>query len=346
MKHVDIESRRKSVLGAIIESYIDTAVPVGSRVISQRFRHAVSPATIRNVMADLEEMGLILQPHTSAGRVPTDKGYRFYVDSLLEPKHLTKEEESIIARLVSQAGSDIDSIMHSVSKAISVITNVAGIVLTPRLKRSTFKHLELFGLGDSKLLAVFVTTSGIVKNYILEIGQATSRSELMRITEFLNNELYGVSMAEIKSYLTRKLLEETDSFYTFLKKAIDILSAPDLFKMEDSLYCEGATCIMSHPEFHDVVKARIFLKAFEDKKELFNLLYEDMEQEGLKIHIGKENRFKDMQDCTVITSNYKLNDKVIGAIAAIGPTRMEYGKVMSVIKYLSETIGKVLGNLG
>jgi len=103
---------------------------------------------------------------------------------------------------------------------------------------------------------------------------------------------------------------------------------------------------MSHPEFHDVVKARIFLKAFEDKKELFNLLYEDMEQEGLKIHIGKENRFKDMQDCTVITSNYKLNDKVIGAIAAIGPTRMEYGKVMSVIKYLSETIGKVLGNLG
>jgi len=184
MKHVDIETRRKSILSAIVESYIDTATPVGSRAISQRFRHTISPATIRNVMADLEEIGLIMQPHTSAGRVPTDKGYRFYVDTLLEPKHLTKEEESIINKLLHQSGGDIDYIMQNASKAISVITNVAGMVLTPRFKRSVFKHIELFNISESKILAVIVTTSGFVKNSIMDFSEHITRQELIRISEY------------------------------------------------------------------------------------------------------------------------------------------------------------------
>ncbi|MDP2980921.1 MAG: heat-inducible transcriptional repressor HrcA [Candidatus Omnitrophota bacterium] len=346
MKHVDMESRRKSILGAVVESYVDTATPVGSRAISQRFRYTISPATIRNVMADLEEMGLIMHPHTSAGRVPTDKGYRFYVDSLLEPKHLTKEEESTINKLIHHSGNDVEYIMQNASKAISIITNVAGMVLTPRLKRSIFKHIELFNIDDSRILAVIITTSGFVKNSIMDFEEHITKQELIRITEFLNSELEGISLGEIKSYLTRKLLEERDSFYTFLKRAADILSVPGLFRADDHLHFEGAACIMSHPEFTDVRKARLFLRACEDKKDLLNLLNEDMEREGIKIHIGKENTDSEMQDCSIITCNYKINGATVGAMAAIGPTRMEYGKVMSVLKYISHELGKELENLG
>ena len=346
MKHVDIESRRKSILGAIVESYVGTATPVGSRAISQRFRYTISPATIRNVMADLEEMELIMHPHTSAGRVPTDKGYRFYVDSLLEPKHLTREEESIINKLIHHSGNDIEYVMQNTSKAISIITNVAGMILTPRLKRSIFKHIELFNIDDSRILAVIVTTSGFIKNSIMDFEERVTRQELTRITEFLNSELEGVSLGEIKSYLTRKLLERRDSFYTFLKRAFDILSVPGLFRADDHLHFEGAACIMSHPEFIDVRKAGLFLKACEDKKDLVNLLNEDMELEGIKIHIGKENIDSEMQDYSIITCNYKINGTTVGAMAAIGPTRMEYGKVMSVLKYISHELGKELESLG
>ena len=346
MKKVDTESRQKSILNAIVESYVDSATPVGSRAIAQRFRNAISPATIRNVMADLEEKGLIMQPHTSAGRVPTDKGYRFYVDSLLEPKHLTKEEESIINKLIHQSIGDIEHVMQNVSKAISLATNVAGIVLMPRLKRSIFKHIELFNMDNSRIMAVIVTTTGFVKNSIMDFEEHLTGQELTRITEFLNSELEGVSLGEIKSYLTRKLLEERDSFYTFLKRAADILSVPGLFKADDHLYFDGAACIMSHPEFTDIKKARLFLRACEDKKGLLNLLNQDMELEGVKIHIGKENLYNDIQDLSIVTCNYKVNDMIVGAIAAIGPTRMEYGRVISVLKYISSELGKELESLG
>ena len=346
MKKVDIESRQKSILNAIVESYVDSATPVGSRAIAQRFRNTISPATIRNVMADLEELGLIMQPHTSAGRVPTDRGYRFYVDSLLEPKHLTKEEESVINKLIHSLGSDIEYTMQNASKAISIVTNVAGVVLTPRLKRSIFKHIELFNIDDSRILAVIVTTSGFVKNSIMDFEEHLTRQELTRITEFLNSELEGVSLGDIKSYLTRKLLEERDSFYTFLKRATDILSVPGLFRADDHLYFDGAACIMLHPEFTDIKKARLFLRAWEDKKGLLNLLNQDMELEGVKIHIGKENLYNEIQDLSIVTCNYKVNDMIVGAIAAIGPTRMEYGKVISVLNYISNELGKELENLG
>jgi heat-inducible transcriptional repressor len=345
MDRVNIENRKNKILYAIVEAYIGSAMPVGSRAVSQKFGKSVSSATIRNVMADLEELGLIMHPHTSAGRVPTDKGYRVYVDYLIQPKHLTKDEESLILKLVSHE-NDIEGILHSVSKAISLITNVAGIVVTPRLKRSVFRHIEFIPIDSSRILTVLMTQSGFIKNAILDLGIDLNREELVRIAEFLNHELEDMSLGEIKPYLTRRLLEEKDSFYTFLKKTIDILSMPNLLKMEGHLYYEGMTCMMTHPEFSDIKKARIFLKLFEDQKQLLDLLYEDMDHEGLKIHIGKENVFKDVQDCTVITCNYFVKNQIVGAIAAIGPTRMEYGKTISAIRYLSEILGKVLEQIG
>lgn len=346
MRHVDIEQREKKILCAIMESFIETAVPVGSRAVSQRFRWAVSPATVRNVMADLEEKGLITHPHTSAGRVPTDRGYRMYVDYLIEPKHLTKEEESLIARLVAKNREDFESLMQAVSKAIYMITNVPGIVLTPRLKRSVFKHAEFIPIDSSRVLAVLITGSGMVKSIILEMEEDFTRPELFRIAEFLNQELEGMFLGDIKDYLTRRLLEQRDSFYEFLKKAMHILSIPGLLSAEDKFYFEGTTSVMSYPEFRDVAKARLFLRLFEEKKDILDLFNEDMEMEGIKVHIGKENSRKSVQEYTIITSNYKVNDRVTGVLGAIGPTRMEYGRVISAVSHLSDILGKALEGLG
>jgi heat-inducible transcriptional repressor len=346
MKHVDAEQRQKKILCAIVDLYVETALPVGSRAVSQRFRHTVSPATIRNVMADLEEKNLITHPHTSAGRIPTDKGYRMYVDYLLEPKHITREEEALIAKLVTKNYEDIESLMQAASKAICLITNVAGIVLTPRLKRSVFKHAEFIPVDSSRVLAVLITGSGVVKSIVLEMEEDFAKAELFRIAEFLNQELEGMFLGDIKDYLTRRLLEQHDSFYDFLKKAMYMLSIPGLLSMEDKFYFEGAASVMSCPEFRDVSKARLFLRLFEEKKDILDLFNEDMEAEGVKVHIGKENSRRAVQEYTIITSNYKVNDRVTGALGAIGPTRMEYGKVISAVSYLSGTLGKALEHLG
>ncbi|MDP6685460.1 MAG: heat-inducible transcriptional repressor HrcA [Candidatus Omnitrophota bacterium] len=346
MRHVDIEDRRKKILAAVVEAYIESSVPVGSRAIAQRFRWTMSPATIRNVMADLEESGLITHPHTSAGRMPTDKGYRFYVDSLMEPERMTKDEEAIVRKLINKRCEDFDCLMQGVSRAISMITNSAGIVLTPRFKRSVFKKIQFVPIDSSRVLAVLITASGLVRNSILELEEEISVDEFLKMAEFLNHDLEGMFLGDIKSYLTRRLLEERDSFYSFLKKAMFVISSPNFLKMQDRMYFEGATSLMSHPEFMDISKARLFLRLFEEKKDILDLFNEDMESEGIKVHIGKENSCKDIQAYTVVTCNYKIKDRTVGALGAIGFTRMEYGKVISTVNYLSEVLGNVLEELG
>ncbi|MBU4343362.1 MAG: heat-inducible transcriptional repressor HrcA [Candidatus Omnitrophica bacterium] len=345
MKHVDTKQRQKKILSAIVEFYIETALPVGSRFVSQRFRYSISPATIRNVMADLEEAGLITHPHISAGRVPTDKGYRLYVDDLLEPKHLTKEEQSAISKMINRGHKDLESLMQACSKAISVITNVAGVVITPRIKRSLFKHIELIRIDSSRILVVIVTASGIVKNTIVHTHEDLTKPELHRISEFLNEELKGMFFDEIKTHLNRRLLEERDSLYSFLKKTVLLLSSPNIFSMEERLYFDGTASLMSCPEFSDIAMARVFLKAFEDRQDILELFNQDMEEEGVKVHIGMENRCKEIQNCSVITCNYKINQRTIGALGAIGPTRMEYGKVMCAVSYLSDLLGEALEDI-
>ena len=176
----------------------------------------------------------------------------------------------------------------------------------------------------------------------MELDDDVSRSDLSRITEFLNQELEGMFLGDIKNYFTRRLLEQRDSFYNFLEKAMHILSSPNLLKMDDRMYFEGAVSLMACPEFRDIKRARLFMRLFEEKDAILDLFNEDMEYEGIKVHIGKENSCKDIQQCTVITCNYKIKNRTIGALGAIGPTRMEYGKVISAVRYLSEVLGKAL----
>jgi len=342
MRYVDIEQRRKKILCAIIETYINTGAPVASRSVAQMFRWSMSPATVRNVMADLEEMELITHPHTSAGRIPTEKGYRFYVDSLLEPRRLTKEEEVMINKLLNRTFEDFDALMQAYSKAISLITSVAGVVLTPRLRKTIFKRIEFIQIAPTRLLVVLITGSGMVRNYLMDLEEEFTKEELSRISNFLNSELKGMFLSDIKDYLTYKMLEYHDSFYAFLKRALFILSMPNLLNMQEKMYYDGTATLMSYPEFRDISKAKMFLKLLEEKRGILELFYEDMEEEGVKVHIGLEDICKDIQDCSVVTCNYKIKDRIAGSIGAIGPMRMEYGKIISALKYISELLGRAL----
>jgi heat-inducible transcriptional repressor len=240
----------------------------------------------------------------------------------------------------------MDALMQSASKAVSMITNVAGIVITPRFKRSVFKKVEFIPIDTQRILTVLVTGSGLVKNTMLEFEEEFTVSELERMAEFLNEELEGMFLGDIRQYLTRRVLEERDSFYSMLEKAIDILSSPGILKAEERLYFDGATSIMSCPEFRDISKARLFLRLLEEKSDILDILNQDMDIEGIKVHIGRENPQKSIQEYTIVTSNYKINDTVIGAVGAIGPTRVEYGKVISAVDYIAGLLGEALEHLG
>lgn len=346
MKIVDVEERKRKILASIVEEYINTGSPVGSRTVSQKFRWSLSPATIRNVMADLEGEALIHQPHTSAGRVPTDKGYRYYVDNLMGFRRLTKEEEEFIIKTFRGPNIDLETILEEASKLISVLTNIVGLVMTPRLRRSSLKYIGLKPVGGSKILATLITSSGLIKNSILEIDEDLTKSELERISEFLNSELEGILLGEIKTYLTRKLLEERTPFYTLLKKAMALIIDAPFMKSDDRIFFEGISYIMQQPEFSDISKMGLLLKAIEEETNFLELLGADMEEEGVHIHIGRENPFKEIQDCSIVTCNYRIGAQAIGAVGAFGPTRMEYDRTVSVVSYISDLLGKVLSELG
>lgn len=346
MREIDIQERKKKILSLIVEEYINTGAPVGSRTISQKFRQTLSPATIRNVMADLESEGLIHQPHTSAGRVPTDGGYRYYVDYLMESRNLTKEEEELILKSFRDPNTELELVLEKASKIISALTNIAGLVTTPRLRRSSFRYLGLKFVGTSKILATLITSSGLIKNSILEIGEEITISELERISEFLNSELIGISLGEIRTYLTKRLLEERSSFYDLLKKGIGLILEAPFMKAEGKIYFEGISYIIQKPEFKDISKFGLLLKAIEQERDFLEMLDAEMDEDGVHIHIGQENPFREIQNCSVVTCNYRIGRQVIGSVGAIGPTRMEYDRAVSVVSYISELLGKVLSELG
>ncbi len=346
MKDPDLTERKKKIFSAIVEEYINTGEPVGSRTIAQKFRWSLSPATIRNVMADLEEDAFILQPHTSAGRVPTDKGYRYYVDHLMELRRITKEEEEFIQKSFRDKNADQETILERASKIISLLTKVAGIVMAPRLRCSTLKFIGLKLVAPSKILVTLITGSGLIKNSIIEIDGEINEAELNRISEFLNSELEGMTLSELRAFLTRRLLEERTSFYILLKKAMGLILNAPFMKSDDRIFFEGISYIIQQPEFSNISKMGSLLKAIEEETNFLELLDADIEGEGVHIHIGKENPFKEIQECSIITCNYSIGRQAIGTVGAIGPTRMEYDRAVSVVSYISDFLGKVLSELG
>jgi heat-inducible transcriptional repressor len=291
-----MDARHRDVLIALIREYIDTAEPVGSRVLARRHFPALSPATLRNVMADLEEAGYLAQPHASAGRVPTDKAYRLYVDSFPKPSTNPRVADA------RARGSGIDSYMERTSTHLSAVTKMTGLLLAPPLKRTTIARVELVPLEEHRALAVLVTDSGWVTARPLTLEPPLPADEVRKLGRELTRRFGGRTVTQIVAMLRGR-----------------------------TLYVSGAINMLDHPEFWDIETTRGLLRTFEQKERLADLMATLAEDEGMRVTIGEENPFAEMRECTLITSTYLYRDQVLGILGVVGPRRLPYPEVISVV---------------
>jgi len=340
---LDRVKRQNEVFQLIINQYVDTASPVGSRVISKKL--GLSSATIRNVMQDLEEIGLIMQPHASAGRIPTEKGYRYYIDSLLRLKRLTEHQVDMIESEYWDRLKSLEELLERTSHILSLITNCAGIAILPKIRERSFKHISFVPLAGRRVLVLLVTASGFVKDFVIESQTHIEKGELEKISNFLNSELYDMTLFEIKDCLTKRLKAERDAFYEMMKKAHDIMSLVLLHGLECDIFLEGTSHILSQPEFKDYRKIYSVMRFLENKDPIKDLLSEDIGQKGLTVHIGRENKALELREFSIVTKEYLLKKKSLGRIGVIGLMRMDYKKVIPLVDFFADRLTKALSEL-
>ncbi len=342
----DAVSRRNKILEIVIDSYVSTATPVGSFAVSKKYKVGVSPATIRNIMSELEDLGYIMHPYTSAGRVPTDKGYRYYVDALMEVECLTEEEREFIESALIKDLDELEDAVKKTARLISTLTRQTSMISYPRAKKRTFKRIELITASPAKICAILFTAQGIVNHAIFELQESMDEKELSRISRFLNEELSGLQLNEIRDYLLRKVLSENDPFYHLFRQAINILNLSHLLEEGgEKILLDGTHHIVEQPEFRDAEKVKAILKALEEEDEILNIMDEDLDEDKVRVHIGSENPYEDVQECSIVISNYKIDEKNIGSIGVIGPTRMDYSKAVSVVEYVGRAFSRLLTKL-
>lgn len=333
---MELDARKKAILYAIIENYQETGEPVGSRTISKLENLKFSPATIRNEMADLEEMGLIVQPHTSAGRIPTDKGYRLYVDRMLEEQQEKNLPALPVADLLSKRIDRVEELLVKMAQILATNTQYTTMVTGPHLKSHKLKFLQLSGMEGGKILAVVVLEGNIVKNNILSLSEEMDSQTLLELNFLLNNRLNGLSLAEINLGLITSLKEEAGVHSELVSRVLDAVA--ETFTQEEAypIYTSGAPNIFRYPELTGGDKASELISILEEKKELgtaiSQLSPESGSRQDIQVLIGDEVPVDSMKDCSVVTATYTLGDGVQGKIGIIGPKRMNYQKVVDTLK--------------
>jgi heat-inducible transcriptional repressor len=338
----NLTDRERRVLQAIIMDYIQTAEPVGSRIVSKKYRIGLSPATIRNVMADLEEMGFLTQPHTSAGRVPTDRAFRFYVDSILEMRKLTRLEKDRIENSLKDEKQDLGEIMKRASSLLSLLSRQAGVVLAPRFASNIFKQIEFIRMREKKILVIIVSQAGQVQNKVIEADEEMGQEELDRFSRYLSEFMSGLSLAEAKRKIMEEIKKEKVLFDKLMYRALQLSKKALEDEEEGNLYIEGKTNIIRSPEFADLEKMRVLLLAFEDKTKIVKLLDKALLAQGIQIFIGAENEFHEMVNCSLVAAPYTRENFTLGTLGVIGPTRMDYSKIIPVVDYTAQILGKIL----
>jgi len=336
-----LSDRQLKILEAIINDYIHTAEPIGSRTIAKKYSMGISSATIRNEMSDLEEMGFITQPHTSSGRVPSSKGYRFYVDSMMPQRPLTSDESMLLQQMIFSNISQIEYMMKETANAMARLTRYPAIVSEPYLKMAKIKHVQLVPVDDKTLHVVMVTDTKSVKNQALSLPAAPEYEELIRLSVLLNDHLSGKTIREIDRPLIDKLLK---SFANQAHILMPILGAiVGLIQDEDDMrvFTSGAKNILAFPEFADIKKAEAIFQALEERDALIAIIGQQ-QSDGIQIIIGEENSLELLKDCSVIKANYTIDNQSTGCIALIGPTRMDYGHAVSVLHGILQNIQHVL----
>lgn len=342
----ELSKRERNILKSVIQNYISSGKPVGSRALSKERKNSMSPATIRNIMADLEEAGYLVQPHTSAGRVPTDKGYRFYVDNLIESSRLDSSDQELINGKIFTPNSH-DNVMELISQAISQATNNVGFVISPSLGHSLLKHIEFIQLGDSKILVIIVSQSGLVQNRIVRVDEDFTQKELDRTAKFLNEDYSSCSLLLIRDEILKKMKEEKALYDRLLNNVILLCDRgliDELAESDVDIYLDGASNFLGKPEFADTKRMRSLFKTFEEKSRLVKILNECIQSkpgEGVRVIIGSENTLPGMHAYTLISSPLTTRDKHLGSVGILGPTRMEYAKAIMIIDYVTKLYGQI-----
>lgn len=341
MVDLTLSQRSRQILEAIVEDYIATAEPVGSSAVAKRHAMPVSSATVRNVMASLEELGLLASPHTSAGRIPTDKGFRFYVDSLVGVRTITHTEKKEILKRCRETGGNLTDLLREASRTLSSLSNYTGFVAAPRFANATFRQMEFIGLGGRRVLAILVTCSGAVQNRIIEVERDFTTDELNRMSNYLNSTLEGLSISQVRSRIMTEMEQDKNRYDQMLTNALS-LSNQALPEDQQELYVSGQARILDQPEFSDIRRMRELFQAFEEKGRLLQLLGDCLQAKGVRIFIGSETPLQEMAGMSLITSTYMTDQNTIGVMGVIGPTRMGYSSVIPIVDYTAQMVSRLL----
>lgn len=326
--------RKLKILHAIIQTYLETGEPVGSRTISKYTDLNLSSATIRNEMADLEELGYILQPHTSAGRIPSDKGYRLYVDMLMEEK---EQELNEMQEQMLQKADKMDQLLKQAAQVLAANTNYATMVSTPRNSANRLRFIQLSQVDEEQLIAVIVLGGNVIKNKIINVGEPLGNENLLKLNMLLNTSLNGMSIEEINLGLIARLKEQAGIHSEVISDVLDAVADAIQIDEDMQIYTSGATNIFKYPELSDKQSAQEIISAFEEKQQLTELVTQTLSQEenaGIQVYIGDETPVQTMKDCSVVTATYELGDGMRGTIGIIGPKRMDYEHVLKSLKRL------------
>ncbi len=337
-----MDERKQKVLLAIVQDYIATAEPVGSRTIAKKYGLGVSPATIRNEMADLEEMGYIEQPHTSSGRVPSVRGYRYYVDYLMKKQDLSREEEDLIRNELEIKARDVGKVIQTTGQLLSQLTCYTSMVLTQQLGPGTFKHVQLVPMNLSQAMVIVVMDNGAVHHRMIETPGSIFASDLETLSKVLNAKLQGLTMESIKLTLLKELYFELGKHKHILDLALELIQDSLALKDEDKIHLGGVFNMLTQPEFHNVERVKTMLSILDQEKLLCELLSGEGREEGVTIRIGGEIKDYDIRDYSVVAAPYTLSGRKIGTVGVLGPTRMDYAKVISVVDYLTKNLSKAL----
>ena len=339
-----IDKRKIQILEAIINDYINTGEPVGSRTIAKRYDLGVGSATIRNEMSDLEDMGYLEQPHTSAGRIPSSKGYRLYVDSLMEKARLSEEEQLQIKKyIIDSAMLEVDKIVKQASTLLSELTNLTCVVQTPSVMKSYIKSVQLLKVDDSNLISVIVTDSGVIKNHRIKTSKIPSMEELQVINKVINKRLVNLTIQDINLEVINNLKGDLMGYDDLFNAIVPVLYETLKEDNSSEIFMEGTTNIFNYPEYNDIDNAKQILNLLYNKDYVVELL---APKGGLSIKIGDENYIPEAKNCSVISAQYSLGDRPMGTIGLIGPRRINYSRVIAIMAQVMKELNDALKDHG
>lgn len=337
----ELDLRAREVLREIIVQHVATGEAISSRTLAKCGRFQLSPASLRNVMADLEDAGYLQQPHTSAGRVPTDRGYRFFINHLMHSKALSLQERHVIDDQVSHA-DEIDEMLHLASRVLSSLSDQVGVVFMPTLLQFTIRSMDFVGVAENKIMCVIVGQNGVVVNKVIETRQPFTRDELARISRYITEEFSGMTLDMIRRRLIRMTEQERAQHDEMLRKTISlgIEAVNDVTPLEHELYVEGTASILTKPEFSDAAAFRKTFLALQEKEKLVDILNSCLSEDGLQILIGSESDFTQVHNFSIVARRYGTHSAPLGMVGIIGPMRMEYARMAPLVDYLGRALSR------